>query len=338
MLNLPLIFLSALAAPADADLSAAALTPLAPLAPLAFDQEPEPEEEIIEEEIVEEEIVEEEIVEEEAQEEEELTPDEAVEMFELALKTKELDLIYTAIEETGRVEDKRIIKLLGKTVKHKDSMVRMDSLEALRFNDHKDALKELLKLKKYKPIVEDEISAEAYYLALGQKADVKTLAVLTDKLHITNRGDKATRARILAIGRIRDVKAVEALLDMMKSGAARRRHPNIKEIHLCLTILTGAEVKSNTDSWLAWWNDNKKGLEISKEEQEATTKKGRATWKTIWADPEDAELMKEALKRGKTDFGDADDDELDRLREKAEERKKKQEEAEKDDGEDGEEF
>jgi hypothetical protein len=45
----------------------------------------------------------------------------------------------------------------------------------------------------------------------------------------------------------------------------------------------------------------------------------------LWADPEDAELMKEALKRGKTDFADADEDELKRLRELAEKRKKKEE-------------
>lgn len=338
MLTLPIALLCAIPAPADTAIDA---TEFAPLTMLAFAQEPpvkdpeEVEEEIIEEEIVEEEVLDEDVIEEEViEEEEELTAEEAVELLETALKSRELDLIYTAIEDAGRVADKDVVKLLGKAVKHKDSMVRMDALEALRFNEDPNAFKELLKLKKYKPIVEDEAAAEAYYLAIGQKADVKGLAVLTDKLHITNRGDKATRARILAIGRIRDVKSVEALLDMLKSGAARRRHPNIKEIHLALTVLTGAEVKSSADAWQEWWNDNKKDLEISKEEQEATTKRARATWKTIWADPEDAELMKEALKRGKTDFADADEEELERLKEKAEKRKKDAEDKDKeDDGE-----
>ena len=345
MLNLPLILLCAFLAPADHDASAMDLAP--PMA-AAFAQDPieepvpeeqEPEEVVEEEEVIEE-VLDEDVIEEEVLEEEaELTPEEAVELLETALKTRELDLIYAAIEETGRVDDKKLVKLLGKAVKHKDSMVRMDALEALRFNKNPEALKELLKLKKYKPIVEDEVAAEAYYLSLGQKGDVKALAVLTDKLHVTNRGDKSNRARILAIGHIRDKKSVEALLGMLTSGAGRRRHPNIKEIHLSLTVLTGAEVKSNSDDGLAWWNENKKTYKITKEEQEATTKKGRATWRTIWADPEDAELMKEALKRGKTDFADADEEELDRLREKAEKRKKKEEEAEKEDGkDDGEEF
>jgi hypothetical protein len=159
-------------------------------------------------------------------------------------------------------------------------------------------------------------------MALGQKADVKALPILTDKLHVTNRNDKPTRARILAIGRIRDVKSVEALIAMMNSGRGRRSHPNMKEINLCLQILTGADVRSNRDDWQAWWNDNKKGLKITKEEQEATTKKARATWKVLWANPEDAEIMEKALKRGKTDFADADEDELKKLREKAEARKK----------------
>ncbi len=343
MLTLSILLFCPAALPNEADVEDFAL-PLSLCAPLAQEppEEPAPEEEppeevveevIEEEEIVEEVIDEDEIIDEEFgdEEEEELTPEEAIELLETALKANELDLIYTAIEDAGRIADKGVVKLLGKAVKHKDHMVRMDALQALRFNEDPNAFKELLKLKKYKPIVENEESAEAYYLALGQKANVKALAVLTDKLHITNRGDKATRARILAIGRIRDPKAVDALMSMLTSGAARRRHPNIKEIHLCLTVLTGAEVKANTDSWLKWWNENKKGLKISKEEQEATTKRSRATWKALWADPEDAELMKEALKRGRTDFADADEEEMKRLRERAEERKKEEEGADDDD-------
>ena len=291
-----------------------------------WDQDPIEEEEEVEEEIVEEEVIEEVVEEEEVIEEEiELTPEEATELLETALKSRELDLILVAIEDAGRIADKNVVKQLGKAIKHKEAVVRMDALTALRFNESPEAFKVLVKLKKYKPIIEDPACAEAYYMALGQKADIKALPILTDKLHITERGDKATRARIVAIGRIRDPKSVEALMDMLVSGSARRRHPNIKEIHLCLTVLTGADVKSSGDAWQEWWNENKKGLKVSKEEQEATTKRARATWKTLWADPEDAELMKEALKRGKTDFADADEDELKRLRELAEKRKKKEE-------------
>ena len=83
----------------------------------------------------------------------------------------------------------------------------------------------MLKHKKNKAILEDEIVAEQYYLALGQKGDKKALKVLTDGLSKTNRGDKVTRARILALGRIRDTDSVEALIDVMVSGSARRRHP-----------------------------------------------------------------------------------------------------------------
>ena len=265
-----------------------------------------------------------------SQEAEELTPEQARELLETAVKSKQLDLIFAAIDETGRIADKKLVKQLGDLLKHKDGEVRRLSLQALRYNEHEDSLDALLKHKKNKAILEDEIVAEQYYLALGQKGDKKALKVLTDGLSKTNRGDKVTRARILALGRIRDTDSVEALIDVMVSGSARRRHPQLTEIHTSLSVLTGADVKMSQDAWIAWWNDNKKGLKLTTQEQELATRKGRAAWMTVWATPEDQELMKLAQKRGKDGFGDATQEELDELRKKAEEKKRRKEEAEGD--------
>lgn len=267
------------------------------------------------------------------QEAEELTPEQAREMLESAVKSKQLDLIFVAIEEAGRIDDDKLVKQLGDLLKHKDGEVRRLSLTALRYNPNEDSLDVLLKHKKNKAILEDEIAAEQYYFALGQKGDKKALKVLTDGLSKTNRGDKVTRARILALGRIRDTDSVEALIDVMVSGSLRRRHPQLTEIHTSLSVLTGADVAMNQDAWIAWWNDNKKGLKLTDQEQELGTRKGRAAWMTVWATPEDQELMKLAQKKGKDGFGDATEEELEELRKKAEEKKRRKEEGDKDDAE-----
>jgi HEAT repeat protein len=267
-----------------------------------------------------------------SQEAEEPTPEQARELLETAVKSKQLDLIFAAIEETGRIADAKLVKQLGDLLKHKDGEVRRLSLQALRYNKHEDSLDALLKHKKNKAILEDELAAEQYYFALGQKGDKKALKVLTDGLSKTNRGDKVTRARILALGRIRDTDSVEALIDVMVSGSLRRRHPQLTEIHTSLSVLTGADVAMNQDAWIAWWNDNKKGLKLTEQEQELATRKGRAAWMTVWATPEDQELMKLAQKKGKDGFGDATQEELDELRKKAEEKKRRKEEAEGDKG------
>jgi hypothetical protein len=258
-----------------------------------------------------------------------LTPEKATELLKTALKDKHLDLIFVAIEDAGRVADKNVVKQLGLAVKHKDAEVRLRALTALRYNTDPSTLKELLKFKKSKPVLEDDACAEAYFFALGQKADAKAIPVLTDGLVTTNRKDTTSRARILALGRIRDKKSVEALISVMNSGGGGRRggrnHPQMREISVALQVLTGQEFNKR-DDWQTWWNNNKKALKISKKEQEAATRKARANWMTVWADPEEAELMKEALKKGKDNFGDADSEELKRLLEKAKQRKARQKE------------
>lgn len=268
-------------------------------------------------------------------EQEELTPEKAVELLEAAEKSKQFDLILAALEETGRVADKKVVKEISGFLKHKDAEIRYEAIRALRYNQDESAIDALLKVKKTKEIIEDDRLAEEYYYALGQHGDKKAIKVLADNLNKTNRGDKVTRARILALGRIREVESVEALMDCLVSGAARRRHPQLTEIHTALTVLTGAEVRPNQDAWIAWWNDNKRGLELTKSEQELTTKKARAAWMTLWATPEDQELMKEAAKRGKDGFADATPEELEEMRKKAEERKKRAEEKAKEEAEGG---
>ena len=270
---------------------------------------------------------------EEVQEEEELTPERAVELLEAADKSGELDLIFIAIEDAGRVADKKVVKELSGFLKHKDAEVRYLTVQTLRYNQDEEALKVLLKQKSNKKILEDERCAEEYYYALGQKGDKRAIKILSDDLNKTNRGDKVTRARILALGRIREVESVEALMDCLVSGAARRRHPQMTEIHTSLVVLTGASVRPNQDDWIAWWNDNKRGLELTKQEQELDTKKGRSAWMELWATPEDKELMELARKQGKDGFGDATPEELEELRKKAEERKKRAEEKRKEEAE-----
>ena len=255
------------------------------------------------------------------------TPEEALEMLAEAFKSREADLIIFAIEDVGQVKDKKVVKAVSSGLKHKEEDVRMATLEALRWNEDPEALKVLLKEKRNKKILDAEITEEAYYLALGQKANKNCLKVLTDNLHTTTRNDKGTQARILALGRIREKDSVEALMGFMTSGGGRRGGgrggKNMTIVATSLEVLTGENYEGNVTEWIGWWNDNKKKLKISKDEWQPKNKRKATEWKLLWTHPEKRDLLKKALKKGTDAVLNADDDDIERLRKKAEERKKK---------------
>jgi hypothetical protein len=263
------------------------------------------------------------------EEEPSLTPEEALVLLQEAFKSRQDDLILVAIEDAGQVKDKAVVKSIAAGLKSKDEEIRFATLEALRWNEDDEALKLLLKQKKNRTLLENELTAEAYYWALGQKADKKCFAVLEDDLQSNTKGDKAMQARILSLGRIRQTDSIESLIGLMTKGGKGRRGrgnsggPHREYIFTSLEVLTGQDHR-DTLSWLKWWNDNKKKYKVSKEEWQPRNKKKADQWKILWAHPDEKDLLRLALKKGAQagDVANASDEDIERLRKKAEERKK----------------
>ena len=201
-----------------------------------------------------------------------------------AVKGGEAGPLLEVLTRAGRTADAEVVAGVAGLLKHRHGEVRLGALEALRFNADPAAADALLKAGKDRKLLADPASAEAYYMALGQKADPRAVKLLAKGLTGTEGGDKVVRARILALGRIRTNEAVEELYGVLVSGAGRRAHPQMRELHLALTVLTGAEVESNRNAWQRWWNDHRRDLEVSAElpELERRTQK---TWERAWADP-----------------------------------------------------
>ncbi len=226
-------------------------------------------------------------------EERPLSPAEAVEAIQEALKGKDYAAAAATLEKLGIVPDKAVAKAAAAGLKSRDDTVRVSALHALRYNPDPSCLALLLKAKHDKRYLEDPVLAREYYLALGQKADKKALSVLTKNLHVTSRGDRTMQARIAAIGRVRDKASVEALMSLMTSGRARAGNPHMQTIRLALVVLTGVDNGGSELAWIKWWNDNKRKLKVSSQDWPLPNKKLDRQWKTLWATPQEKERMKE---------------------------------------------
>ncbi len=229
----------------------------------------------------------------------EIPPEEALEVLDQAFSSKNVEAILQALETMGRVPDKKVVKEVGKAFQNRDARVRAGALQALRFNDAPEALSSLLKLARNKKLLEDKQFAAEYYLALGQKGDAKAIKVLADGLVVDNGGNPVIRARILALGHIRDRRAVEELMDFWVKGKARRAHPYARELSLALGVLTG-ENRRGRDQWIDWWNDNRRSFRIAEEEYELPRQYQRQ-WQRLWATPEEKAAAKEREKERRRD-------------------------------------
>ncbi len=226
-----------------------------------------------------------------------------------ALKSKDPALAVDALLEHGKRADSVITKAVALGFKQKNAQVLAATIQALRFNPDPSSVTELLKQKRQKKIVEDLELGPAYFTALGQQGSPKAFSVLSKSLR-QSRGAEAkfTEARILALGRVRELRSIEVLLKLQRSGgggSGRRggggRGPFRNQVQLALMALTGEDPGSSTLDWTKWWSDNKKGFRISKKE-EFPEGKQKKLWTRLWADPNaEAEARANAKKDRKKD-------------------------------------
>jgi hypothetical protein len=163
------------------------------------------------------------------------------------------------------VDDPRTIEWFARAVRDGAREVQSAGLGALARAMHPEALKALHKVYgKDKELRRDEELGVQLLKAIGAHESPESIELLAGDV-FDGRAEPIVEARILALGRIRDRRSVEELVGIMKKGGRERVAPFMDELRLSLLVLTGADRGTSLEEWLAWWNDNKKTLEVRPE-------------------------------------------------------------------------
>ncbi len=232
-------------------------------------------------------------------------PKEAAKRLRDTLKAKDDAASIAALKELGTLADPLITKEVNKALKFQSPEVMVAALEALRFNPDPSALKYLTQARKNKELHKNTQLAVAYAYALGQKASPKCIPALTDNLNATSGVPaEVLKAKISALGRIRDKDAVEAIMDYCNT--TRRGGRNVgginnimREAQRSLFILTGVDQGSSLEAWKDWWYDARKTIKISKEPWPLENPKIQRQWEQLWMSPAEKEAAKRAEKEKK---------------------------------------
>jgi len=230
--------------------------------------------------------------------------EQAIEELEEAFgKKSDSEAKMQAIILSSEVLHPDVIKWIAKGLKDKDDEVRAATIESLRYMEHPDANDVLVTtLRRDKKLRKNPALYEALIKAVCQHADPKSFSLITEfKLNDETRG--TLRARIYGIARFRTPEAVEKLFDVMKRGSKGRNHANMGEISMALMVLTGIDQGKSEAAWTRWWNDNKRGLEISPELPKLP-KKTLASWSRYWGLELPEERRKSREERGDDPEGD----------------------------------
>ena len=251
-----------------------------------------------------------------------IDPAEALAKIKAAIKSESDVVILDAIAYAAEVEDKKIIGEFYKLLKHKSVDIRLAALEAMRFNKHDEALKRLLSFGSNKLLENDAEYLAEYIYALGQKADKKAAKLIKNDLVMTSAHDgDVLKARVYALGRIREVDSIETLLQLSQSGGGGggrrgRGRTTAKmrvEIQTSLSVLTGVELGNEVLDWTNWWSDNKRSFKVTKAESKIDDRKLQAKWDSLWMTEEQKaqaiqDFKDERAQNRKDGKGDAGDD------------------------------
>jgi hypothetical protein len=170
-----------------------------------------------------------------------------------------------ALSRSGSVPDPDVVDRVERGLRDHEPAVRDAAIGVLRFQEHPSALKalEASYRRDGKRFRKDDVAVyTALIKAIGQHGDVRSIDLLTDDVWEVQ-DHSVIQARIFSLGNVRDVKSVEALFSLMKSGGRDRIQPFMGELRMALVVLTGVDQGESQDLWIAWWNDSKRGLEIS---------------------------------------------------------------------------
>ena len=214
--------------------------------------------------------------------------DEAVAALRQAFSTKgDADTRKLAIDNYGGLAHADVVAAVAKGLDDSDDGVRLEAVDALGWVPLPEALKALHRLyRRDKALRENEVLFARLLQAIGRHGDRSSIEVLKDNPfdHLTV---ASGRARILGLGRIRDVKSIESLIAGMQLAGndARGRRSgqprHADDFRLALTSLTGQDMGLTKDAWITWWRDAKNGFKMAPERQKLPPEL-KGAWESYW--------------------------------------------------------
>ena len=243
----------------------------------------------------------------------------AVKQLKLGFESKEVPVRLDAVKEALKTSCEEVAKALGKYgLRDKEVNVKQATIKSLGHMLVPAALEELLdhgRLAK-RDLEDDPATHTLLIKSIGRHDSEEAIPYLIKDL-FSVKDRRVVQARILSLGRVRSVDSVEALISMSrKAGGRRGNSPHGEDLRLALCVLTGVDNGAQSSKWSAWWNDNKKTLEISKDPAPLPRSLAKQ-WDRYGADPKEkagegeeegeGDKSKDRKRKGKPGKGQGDD-------------------------------
>lgn len=216
------------------------------------------------------------------------TIDDWVTRLEELLESNAQELVVQHLHTARELHDLQILEAVDGLLdrKERSGLIELHALETMGFLQLEQARAKLHhRATRDRRIAEDDDLSAALYKAIGRHAHVDSIELLADDL-IVNGRPKTNKAKIFALGRIRDPLTVETMIaEMNKLPTPENGKSGIiahgRDFRSALYALTGEDLGENRNPWQSWWNDNKRGLEITAVEPELTGEAGER-WTKYW--------------------------------------------------------
>jgi hypothetical protein len=191
----------------------------------------------------------------------------AAKALEKGLKSKDPGERRTAVLAASDIPHAKVAKALGKAAGDKDMSVRIAAFDALGTLGQEDALEALHRVaRKAKQMKDEPAALAALYRAIGRHGAKDSIDVLLDDPWLTM-DDTVVKARVYALGNVREVESVEGLFSLMNLARPLPGEdaPFMPHFRVALARLTGTDQTTNKSLWQDWWREHEQGFAVSPE-------------------------------------------------------------------------
>ncbi len=196
---------------------------------------------------------------------------EAVQDLQAAFKTGQDGVIIASIQRHASVASPEVVASIARGIDHAKVGVRRTAVEALRESELEPARLALESAWKKSSRVKSDLDLRERVLkAIAHHADPRSIELLADFPAPTvelpePEPSEIVRARIRGLGRIRDARALSALMGAFTGFAEDRQRDLLPEFRLSLLVLTGVDHGQSLTAWLRWWEENRSEPVVAKE-------------------------------------------------------------------------
>lgn len=207
----------------------------------------------------------------------------AAKALETAFKDGKPEQRVEAIRASVDAVDKKVIELVAKGLKEKDGKIVEAAVDVLGRMRHPESAKALVGYynRDKKTLYKDHESELVDLIkALGRQGDPAGIETLTDNVAGAT-GYPVIQARIMALGNIRDARAVEAILSLTKAVGPNTLDRYMDDVRLALMALTGEDRGKDSLQWDEWWREHKKDYKVAAEMKPLPDTE-RSRWNAFW--------------------------------------------------------